>query len=127
MIKKVKKNILSLITALVILFLSFANADSLNRVNVIWFKHLDKVVHMSMYFGLMLALLFENRSALKINKNLFLLAIIPFLYGSLIELLQSWLTATRKGDFIDALFNLVGIFLAMFVWSLFKRFSKYEK
>jgi VanZ family protein len=127
MIKMVKKNIYSLTIALAILYLSFARAETFSKVNVWDFKHLDKVVHMCMYFGLMIVLLYENRSELKYNRSLFLLAIIPFSYGSLIELLQSWLTATRKGDLFDAIFNLIGIFLALFIWSLLKRFSKFTR
>ncbi|HEY5124989.1 MAG TPA: VanZ family protein [Ignavibacteria bacterium] len=122
----VKKNILSLITALVILYLSFARADTFNKVNILNFRNLDKVVHMCMYFGLMIALLYENRSAVKSTRSIFLLAIIPFTYGTLIEFFQSWLTVTRKGDFFDAVFNLIGIFLALIAWKLFQKFSKKE-
>lgn len=126
MIKMVKKNILSLITALVILYLSFARAETFNKVNVLGLKHLDKAVHMFMYFGLMIVLLYENRSALKSTSSIFILAIIPLTYGTLIEFLQSWLTITRKGDFFDDFFNLIGIFLAMVAWKLFQNFSKKE-
>lgn len=126
MIKMVKKNILSLTTALVILYLSFVRAEMFNKVNVLDLKHLDKAVHMFMYFGLMIVLLYENRSALKSTSSIFILAIIPLTYGTLIEFLQSWLTITRKGDFFDAFFNLIGIFLAMVAWKLFQNFSKKE-
>lgn len=122
----VKKNILSLTTALVILYLSFVRAETFNKVNVLDLKHLDKAVHMFMYFGLMIVLLYENRSALKSTSSIFILAIIPLTYGTLIEFLQSWLTITRKGDFFDAFFNLIGIFLAMVAWKLFQNFSKKE-
>lgn len=126
MIKMVKKNILSLITALVILYLSFVRAETFNKVNVLDLKYLDKAVHMFMYFGLMMVLLYENRSALKSTSSIFILAIIPLTYGTLIEFLQSWLTITRKGDFFDDFFNLIGIFLAMVAWKLFQNFSKKE-
>lgn len=126
MIKMVKKNILSLTTALVILYLSFVRAETFNKVNVLDLKYLDKAVHMFMYFGLMMVLLYENRSALKSTSSIFILAIIPLTYGTLIEFLQSWLTITRKGDFFDDFFNLIGIFLAMVAWKLFQNFSKKE-
>jgi VanZ family protein len=126
MIKMVKKNILSLITALFILYLSFAGAETFNKVNVLDFKHLDKVVHICMYFGLMIVLQYENRSAVKSTGSIFILAIIPFTFGTLIEFLQSWLTVTRKADFFDAIFNLIGIFLAMVAWRLFHNFSEKE-
>ena len=124
MIKLVKRNILSLTTALVILYLSFAKAETFSEVNVLDFKNLDKVVHMCMYFGLTIVLLYENRLAVKSTRSTFILAIIPFTYGTLIEFLQSWLTVTRKGDFFDAIFNFIGIILALVVWKLLQNFSK---
>jgi VanZ family protein len=77
-----------------------------------------------MYFGLTIVLLYENRSMVKNNKNLFLLAIIPFAYGILIEFLQSWFTLTRHGEFFDAAFDLIGILIALIVWRLFHHFVK---
>jgi VanZ family protein len=119
MIKHLKKNTLSIITTLAILYLSLAKASTFSKVSVFGFPHLDKVVHICMYFGLMTVLLFENRSSLKSNRSIILLSIIPLAYGILMELLQSWLTTTRKGDVIDAVFDLVGILLAMIAWKLF--------
>jgi VanZ family protein len=126
MIKMVKKNILSLLTAAVILYLSFARAETFNKVDVLGLRHLDKAVHMCMYFVLMMVLQYENRSVIKSTRSIFFLAIIPFTYGTLIEFLQSWLTVTRKGDFFDAIFNLGGIILALVTWRLFQNFSKKE-
>lgn len=126
MIKMFKKNILSLITALVILYLSFARAETFDKVNVLGLRHLDKAVHICMYFGLMIVLLYENKSVLKGTGSIFILALIPFTYGTLIEFLQSWLTVSRKGDFFDAVFNFIGIFLALIGWKLFQHFSKKE-
>ena len=126
MIKMVKKNILSIITALIILYLSFARAETFSGINVLGLKHLDKFVHASMYFGLMIVLLYENRSALKNIRSLYVLAIIPLVYGILIEVFQSWLTVSRKGDFFDAIFNLIGIFLASMGWWWFHNVRKKE-
>jgi VanZ family protein len=123
MIKLLKKNILSIITALVILYLSLANANTFSKVKVFIFPEIDKVVHMCMYFGLMIVLLYENRLSLRNNRSIFLLSVIPFIYGILMECLQSWLTTTRTADLIDALFDLIGIFLAMIAWKLFRRSS----
>jgi VanZ family protein len=124
MIKLLKKNIFSVITALVIMYLSLAPADTFSEVDEFGFQHLDKVVHLCMYFGLMIVLLFENRKVLINNRSIFLLAIIPFIYGIIMELLQSWLTTTRFGETIDGLFDLAGIFLAIIVWKTFRNFSK---
>lgn len=124
MIKMVKKNILSIITALVILYLSLAPSDTFDKVSVFNFPNADKIVHLCMYFGLTIVLLFENRSTVKNNRSLFLLAIIPFTYGVLIEFLQSWFTLTRHGEFFDAVFDLIGVLIALFTWRLFQSVNK---
>lgn len=116
MVKLLKKNILSIITSLLILYLSLANSSTFNKVSDFGIPHFDKVVHTCMYFGLMIVLLFENRYTLKNNWSVILLSLIPFAYGILMELLQTWLTATRTGDIMDALFDLAGILIAIIVW-----------
>jgi VanZ family protein len=116
MIEKVKKNIFSLLTALIILYLSLAKADTFDKVDVFEIPHLDKIVHFCMYFTLMITLLYENRSKVENIKNQIFLAAISLLYGIIMEFLQSWITITRTGDFFDAIFNLIGISLALIAW-----------
>jgi VanZ family protein len=121
MLNALKKNILSVVTALVILYLSLASADTFSKVSHFGFPHFDKVVHICMYFGLMIVILFENRFSLKNNRGMIFLSIIPLSYGILMELLQSWLTTTRTGDIMDALFDLAGILVAVIVWKLIRK------
>ena len=73
----VKKNILSILVALIILYLSLASADTFEEVPLIDVPNLDKVVHFCMYFGLMSVIIFENRRTIKNNKQLFLIALVP--------------------------------------------------
>jgi VanZ family protein len=128
MIKMLIKNKLSVITALAIMYLSLAKADNFDKVDVFNFPHIDKVVHFSMYFGLMLALQIENSIYAKKIRGLILLSIIPLFYGIAMEFCQSWLTTTRHGDVFDALFNFFGILFAMGAWRLYAGFiSKKNK
>lgn len=124
MFKLLKKNILSVVTALVILYLSLANASTFGKVGDFGFPHFDKVVHTCIYFGLMIVLLFENRLTLKNNRSVILLSVIPLAYGILMELLQTWLTTSRTGDIFDALFDFVGILIAIIAWKLARILSK---
>jgi len=124
MIKLLKKNILSIITALIILYLSLAPADTFDKVNVFNFPNIDKVVHLCMYFGLTIVLLYENRMTVKGLRSFVLLAIFPLAYGILMEFLQSWLTTTRHAEFFDAVFDFIGIIIALIVWKIFQSFSK---
>jgi VanZ family protein len=122
----VKKNIFSLLIALVILFLSFTRQETFNKLNIPPIPHLDKMVHSVMYFVFTLALIFENRTLLTSVKNYLILATIPVFFGTLIEFLQTLLTRTRTGDFFDACFNVIGVILAIIVWVIFKKFRNPE-
>jgi VanZ family protein len=122
MIKLLIKNKLSIITALAILYLSFASADTFEQVSVFNFPHIDKVVHLCMYFGLMLMLQIENSVYAKKIRNLIVLLLISLFYGIAVEFCQSWFTTTRHGDFFDALFDFFGILFAIGAWWLYIRF-----
>jgi VanZ family protein len=124
MFNLIKKNILSLITALLIMYLSLAPSYTFDDVPVPDLPNIDKVVHFGMYFTLMMALLFEHRSTNKKLPGQVLMAIIPLLYGIVMELSQAYFTATRYGDVLDAAFNFIGIAFAILSWRLFLRFSK---
>ena len=111
-----KKNIFSISIALVILYLSLASSDNFDTVQIDlpWF---DKIVHFGMYFTLTSTILFEHRNSMNTNGRIFLAAVIPFLYGILIEALQM-LTISRSGSIADALADLSGILVSIFIWLL---------
>ena len=120
----VKKNILSILVALIILYLSLASSDTFKNVPLIDIPNFDKVVHFFMYFGFMSVIIFENRRTIKSNKQLFLIALIPFFYGILMELLQSAVTSTRSCSLFDAAFDTIGIVAALLLWLRFKPLVK---
>ena len=120
----VRKNLFSLIIALVILILSFTSSGTFNRLHIPHIPNLDKIVHVCMYFSLMLALVIENRSILSDVKSYIILASIPVLFGGIIEIMQSMFTTSRTGDIMDFCFNVAGIILSVVVWLLLKRFLK---
>jgi VanZ family protein len=120
----VKKNILPVFIAVIILLLSLSGAESFGKMNFMGLKHADKAVHSIMYFVLAFVLFYQNRAIINNSKKLLVLAIIPLLFGAIIEFLQSWLTTTRKGDVFDFLFNIIGIVIAIIVWRLFREIYK---
>lgn len=83
--------------------------------------HLDKLVHAGMYFVFTFLLVIENREKLVSPLRYLILASIPFLFGSIIEILQSVLTDIRSGDLFDAMFNVAGIGLAILSWNVLKK------
>lgn len=120
----VKKNIFSLLIAVIILWLSLGKADTFGKIDFSGIRNADKIVHTGMYFILTIVLLHENRSFIINAKRLLFLTTIPFLFGTSIEFLQSWLTSTRKGDFFDVCFNFIGIVLATIIWRSLKYLYK---
>lgn len=121
-----KKNIFSILTALVILYLSLASSQSFDKVPYFNIPYFDKIVHFGMYFGLMSVIIFENRKSIKSSRQLFLIAIIPFLYGVSMEILQLTLTLSRSGSIYDAVADLAGIITSLLLWLWVKPFIKQE-
>ena len=110
MIRKYK---FSILVALIIMYLSLANSNTFNKVSFFKIPYFDKIVHCGMYFGFMSVIILEDRKILKSTGYLFLIALIPFLYGILMEILQFALTTSRSGSFYDVIFNSLGILIAL--------------
>ena len=120
----VKKNIFSILVALFIMYLSLTSPDTFDAVSVFNIPSLDKIAHFVLYFGLMSVIIFENRKSLKSTGQIFLISLIPFLYGILIEILQSTLTDNRTASFYDVIFNSAGILVSLLLWLWIKPLMK---
>ena len=120
----IKKNIFSILIALIIMYLSLANAQTFDKAPFIDIPNIDKAVHFCMYFGLMLVIILENKNSIKSNGHLFLLGLIPLSFGILMEILQATLTVTRSGSIFDALANCAGILVSILLWLLIKPTKK---
>jgi len=118
----IKKNLFSIVLALIILYLSLASGDSFNQISIFNLPHLDKIVHFLMYFALMSLMIFENRKLVKNIPQMIRMAIIPLTYSIIIEIMQSLFTSTRTGSLFDVGFNLAGITLALVLWLNVKPF-----
>jgi VanZ family protein len=112
----IKKNIFSILVALIIMYLSLADSHTFDKAPFINVPNFDKVVHLGMYFGLMSVIILENRKTIKSRGHLYLIGLIPLLYGILMEILQATLTLTRSGSFYDALADASGVFLSILLW-----------
>ena len=120
----IRKNILSISTALVILYLSLASSETLSKIPLFYFEGMDKVVHFIMYAFLTGIILYENRNRIENRNHLIIIFIIPVLYGALMELLQSWITISRTGSIYDMLFNLFGVVFAFVIYLLVRNLKK---
>jgi VanZ family protein len=119
----IRKNIFSILVALVILYLSMTSSHTFDKIPLIRIPNFDKIVHLGMYFTLMSAIAFENRKIITTTGQLFKIALIPLFYGILLEILQSTLTATRTGSFYDALADGAGILISVLLWLMIKSFK----
>ena len=120
----IRKNLFSILVALLLLFLSLTNAETFRKVQINSIPNFDKLVHFGMYFVLMTVIIIEHRKNLNNPLNLFLLALIPLSYGILMEILQLTLTSTRTGDFYDALADAAGVLASALLWLIIKSFSR---
>lgn len=110
--KILKRYPLSIIILAAIIYLSFFKPPKTTLSEI---QNIDKVAHIFMYGGFCVILWFEYfLSHLRVNvKNIFWGAIIgPILFSGTIELLQELLTRYRGGDWIDVLFNSIGVICA---------------
>lgn len=110
----IRKNILTILTAAAILYLSLAGSGNFQKVKIN-IPNLDKAVHAGMYFALTTAIIIENRKQLPLLKLIALAVAVPLAYGILMEFLQM-LTPTRTGSLADAIFDFAGILVALGLW-----------
>jgi VanZ family protein len=121
----IKNNIFTILVAMIIMYLSLASSHTFDSVTIFnSVPNFDKFVHVGMYFGLMSVIILEHRNSIKNVRQLFLVGLIPFFYGILIEILQATLTTTRTGSVFDALADCIGILISIFVWHWFNQAKK---
>ena len=86
-------------------------------INLSKFDHLDKLMHIGIYYVLVLlwyVAYYMNINSKYTNKQFFLgLASLAFIYGFVIEILQLILTSYRSFDLLDILANGVGTVFAI--------------
>jgi VanZ family protein len=119
----IRNNIFSILTSLVILYLSLANAKTFEAAGLFDIRYLDKFVHFGLYFIFMTVIIYEHRNYFNDTRKIIIAALIPIFFGILIELMQTGFTATRKGDVIDAMFNTGGVATSVFLWLFIRPYS----
>lgn len=112
----IKKNIFSLLFAVVILYLSLANAKTFDTNGFFDIPYLDKFVHFGLYFTFMAIIILEHRKDFINTRQLIILALIPVFFGGLMELFQGGFTSTRQADVYDFMFNTAGTATAVCLW-----------
>lgn len=109
----IKRYLLTLLTLILILCLTFYKPPYMERTSKI--VELDKVAHFVMYFTLTSVFWYENFKITLKPKMLWMVifaVIVPALFSGAMEYLQYKLTSYRSGDWADFVFNTVGILFA---------------
>jgi VanZ family protein len=128
MIIFLRKYWLSIITVLVILVLSLMSAEPLPPQPM---QNFDKLVHITMFFGLSSVIFFDSTSRLSfptgVKQIFYWVFIFPVVLGGLIEIMQDSFTTTRYGDWLDFLFNVIGSSFAFLITLIINRFYLMKK
>lgn len=123
MIILLKKYWLSLLFLLIIFILCFMNTVSLPAPPV---RNADKLVHALMFLGLSGVVFFDNTNHLQfsISKRRIFLGtfLFPTVIGGLIEIMQSYLTTNRSGDWFDFFCDGIGAFFGLGIALLINRY-----
>ena len=122
----IKKNIFTIITSLIILYLSLAGSNIFGRGGFINIPYIDKIGHFCLYFILMAVIIIEHKNSFRNTRQLLLIALIPFFFGTLVEIMQMIITSDRRGEILDALANSAGIISATFLWLIIKPYHREE-
>jgi VanZ family protein len=106
-----KKYWISVLIVIVILILCFINPPELPVK--LPMTNFDKLVHFLMFLGLSGTVFFDNSFYFKKRVGWVLIFWGSFLFPTVlsggIEIAQEYLTATRRGDWMDFLFDVIGV------------------
>lgn len=123
-VKMIRKNKFSILISIIILYLSLANASTFEKAGLFDIRYLDKFVHFGLYFLFMGVIILEHRRLFSNTRQIIIVALIPVLFGSMIELAQSGITETRKADILDIMFNTAGTATAVCIWLFYEPYYK---
>ena len=78
--------------------------------------HVDKLVHISLFFVLCYIFGFLVKDKKKALLLFFIISFLALLYGIAMEFVQKYFTTTRSFDVTDMIADGVGAYLAYFLW-----------
>lgn len=122
LLKIIKSFWKSLLIISTISYLSFASPTTFKKIPT--FENEDKLIHLLMYLGLSIVLIFDFRRAGINNRNLLAFVLIclifPVVFGGSVELIQENFFPPRTASWIDWMADIVGVFLGWLIMSMIK-------
>lgn len=81
----------------------------------------DKLVHLLMFSSLAISTLFLllKKSVLQNIRVVLVYAVaVPIIFGGIVEIVQHFFIIGRSGDILDLLFDIAGVFLGWWIFTL---------
>lgn len=122
----IKQYYKSIIIGILILWLSLSGSKSLVPGRMLNIPYVDKMGHFAMYALFTATLLLDSSRWKTISKFHYLILLIPFFFGALMEVMQMTLTASRKAELADLIADIggivAGVLLAHIIINVMERF-----
>lgn len=110
---KILKYWKTILATTIICYLSFAQPSTFEKIPKISMEHLDKLIHLILYFGLTLAIFYDQRKNIKKTSTIIRYIAYPIILGGMIEIAQQKWFSPRTGEWLDWLADILGVFLAV--------------
>lgn len=120
----IRKNKFTILTTLLIVYLSLAGSQTFGSGAFINIPYIDKIGHFVLYFVLMAVIIFEHRNYFRDTRHLLLIALVPICFGVAMEFFQMLLTSDRRGEVLDAIFDCAGVATALYIWMIYKPYFR---
>lgn len=115
----------SILSVIIIVYLSFAPPSDFRempKVNILFF---DKIVHVALYVFLTIVLIFDFRSHNKFSKNssMYIVQCIlfPIILGGCIEIAQDKWFYPRTAEWVDWFADILGVSIGLLITHFHKR------
>jgi VanZ family protein len=118
------RNKFTILTTLLILYLSLAGSQTFGSGAFINIPYIDKIGHFGLYFVLMAVIILEHRKYFRDTRHLLLIALVPVCFGVVMEFSQMLLTSDRRAEVLDAIFDCAGIAIALYIWMIYKPYYR---
>lgn len=114
-----------IIISLVIFYGSVTSGQNLNKIPIFNIPHMDKIIHMLLYFILSVTLLasFIRKNKYKKIDQKIITFVWVVSYGLLMEVFQYYFTQTRSAEIYDSLANTAGCIFAVLFYPYINKYQ----
>lgn len=110
----IKKYWITILLSSAIIVLCFMSTERMPEVSM---NNFDKLVHFLMFLALSGTIFFENtnylRKRISYQRIVWGSFFLPIVFSGLIEIMQEYLSPYRTGDWMDFLYDAIGVFVGL--------------